>query len=524
MSASTEKKNRQAARDAGTDKKLLAAQEEAKKQAKSKLRWTLGTIGVILLIAAILFLNSGLLYRSTAYTVGDRNYSASEVSYRYASQYQTFLSQYGSYASMFGVDSSAGLAGLRTSPCSFAEGTWRDYFLSAAETQLTQMTAVLDYARDNGIALDEDELAEVKASFDGMDEYAVQQGYANLDKLFAANYGTGVNTKLVTAASEDSTLAAKALQQVSDSFQYTDDELKAQYESYNGEKDLFTYASYYVEATVTETPAAETDAEADATAASETQVTPEALAEAKAIAQDIEKAYNDATGDDYTARLTEAADSVVPGAEATEHSAVSGSSLGSDKEWLMDASRKGGELAVTEDAGGSGYYVTVFLGRDDNSYKTAQVRHILIRAEAEADGTYTDEAKAAAKAQAEDILAQYKAGDQTEDSFAALAEQYSSDTGSNTNGGLYDNIAKGQMVEQFEQFCFDDHKAGDTAIVYGESSGYAGYHVMYYVGEGQPYCDYLAETDLRSAELSQWLSDLEAGYTSAEGFGIRFVG
>ena len=34
MSASTEKKNRQAAREAGTDKKTLAAQAEAKKKAE----------------------------------------------------------------------------------------------------------------------------------------------------------------------------------------------------------------------------------------------------------------------------------------------------------------------------------------------------------------------------------------------------------------------------------------------------------------------------------------------------------
>ena len=87
MSASTEKKLRQAAREAGTDKKMLAAQEEARKKARSKLRWTIGTIAVILLIAFILFLNSGLLYKTTAYTVGDKDYSAAEVSYYYANQY-----------------------------------------------------------------------------------------------------------------------------------------------------------------------------------------------------------------------------------------------------------------------------------------------------------------------------------------------------------------------------------------------------------------------------------------------------
>ena len=36
MSASTERKNRIAAREAGTDKKTLAAQEEEKKKAKEK--------------------------------------------------------------------------------------------------------------------------------------------------------------------------------------------------------------------------------------------------------------------------------------------------------------------------------------------------------------------------------------------------------------------------------------------------------------------------------------------------------
>ena len=51
MSASTERKNRQAARAAGTDKKMLAAQEAAKQKKKSQLRWTLGTIAVVLLIA-----------------------------------------------------------------------------------------------------------------------------------------------------------------------------------------------------------------------------------------------------------------------------------------------------------------------------------------------------------------------------------------------------------------------------------------------------------------------------------------
>ena len=166
----------------------------------------------------------------------------------------------------------------------------------------------------------------------------------------------------------------------------------------------------------------------------------------------------------------------------------------------------------------------MFLSRDDNHYNTANVRHILIKAEADADGNYTDEAKAAAKARAEEILAEYESGDKTEDSFAALANEYSEDTGSNTNGGLYENIAKGEMVQEFNDFCFDSHKPGDTGIVYGESGSYAGYHVMYYVGEGELNSTVIAENDLRNADAEAWVEEAEAANPTKDGFGLKFVG
>ena len=89
MSASTEKKNRQAAREAGTDKKTLALEKAAQEKKKSNLRWTLGTIAVVLVVALVLLLNSGIVYKATAFSVGSKNYTTAEVSYRYANQYYT---------------------------------------------------------------------------------------------------------------------------------------------------------------------------------------------------------------------------------------------------------------------------------------------------------------------------------------------------------------------------------------------------------------------------------------------------
>ena len=167
----------------------------------------------------------------------------------------------------------------------------------------------------------------------------------------------------------------------------------------------------------------------------------------------------------------------------------------------------------------------VTLEEIKEQYPTVAVRHILVKAEAAEDGTYTDEAKEAAKAKAEEILKEWEEGDKTEESFAALAEEYSEDPGSNTNGGLYDSVMEGQMVQEFNDFCFDENrKSGDTGIVYGESGSYAGYHVMYFVGEGDPANNETGRSYIASEKMNEWLSSLTEGMEATTGFFYRLVG
>lgn len=507
MSASTERKNRQAAREAGTDKKQLAQEKAAQEQAKSRRRWTIGTIAVVVVIALVLLLNSPLVYKSAAYTVGDRKYSTAEVSYRYANQYLTFANQYGNYASMFGLDTSAGIQGLDKQDCPFNGGSWKDYFLEAAKNEMQQTTALLDYAAQNGITLDESELAEVETAFEGLDERAKSYGYANADKMMAANYGAGVNVALVRSAMQESALANKAMEALQESFSYTEQDLEERYQSYAGMRDYFDYSYVTVEAHGDE----------------DSEPTEESKAEAMKTAEAVRAAYAAAKGDDYAQRLSDAAEA--QGLSANRGRSTIGSGLVAAGEWMMDAARKAGDVTVEADADGDHVYVVLFISRNDNHYYRPSVRHILIKAEADENGVYTDEAKAAAKARAEEILAEFNAGDKSEDSFATLANLYSEDTGSNTNGGLYENIVKGTMVEEFDAFCFAGHKPGDTGIVYGESATYAGYHVMYYVGEGEElYSSSIAKDDLRSTAVSEKLEELTAAYTVSEGFGMKFVG
>ena len=523
MSASTEKKNRIAAREAGTDKKTLAAQEEAKKKAQSKRRWTWGAIGVAVLIALILLLNSSFLYTATtALTAGGVKYSPAQVNYYYGSQYLSLVNS--GWAQYMGLDTSMGLSGLADQKSSMTTdgGSWRDYFRDMAEMDVQQSRALLDYAAENGIALTEDEIAEVDGQIAEMESLAKEYGYRNANHLYGMNYGRGVTAKIARQALLDAALASKAYNEKQDSLSWTEEELEEHYAEMAGDRDIFDFEMYYVSAETVETVVPGEDGAEDTV---EMSADDTSRAEAKATADAIVMAYRDGDDiEDIQERFAAAVESQTE--EQPVSRSISGSSVdASYAEWLK-GERQEGDIEVFADAEEDplGYTVVLFLSRNDNHYATANVRHILIQAEADEDGNYTDEAKEAAKARAEEILAEFEAGDKTEESFAALAEQYSEDSGSNTNGGLYENVPKGQMVEEFDAFCFGGHKPGDTAIVYGDNGSYAGYHVVYYAGDGPLYSSYLAKSDLQSNAMSEWSDELTSACEVTRGFGFRFVG
>ncbi len=110
------------------------------------------------------------------------------------------------------------------------------------------------------------------------------------------------------------------------------------------------------------------------------------------------------------------------------------------------------------------------------------VRHILIFPEGATSSTVTqqkwpDTAWAYAEHKAQEILDEYLAGEQAEAAFGELAKKYSAD-GNASSGGIYTDVYVGQMVEPFEDWCFDPaRKSGDTGIVKTDF----GYHVMYFV-------------------------------------------
>ena len=127
-------------------------------------------------------------------------------------------------------------------------------------------------------------------------------------------------------------------------------------------------------------------------------------------------------------------------------------------------------------------YESEGITKDTGNY--VDVRHILISPEGgttdeSGNTTYSDEEWAACEAAAQQILDTWLNGEKTEESFAALANAHSTDRGSNTNGGLYENVAEGDMVTEFNDWCFDEaRQVGDYGLVKTKF----GYHIMYFCG------------------------------------------
>ncbi len=153
-------------------------------------------------------------------------------------------------------------------------------------------------------------------------------------------------------------------------------------------------------------------------------------------------------------------------------------------------------------------------GLEKSDTPNINVRHILIAPEKEDGETEaTDDAWDDAKKEAEKILSEWKSGEATEESFGALAEEHSSDGGSNTNGGLYEDVYPGQMVTEFNDWCFDQkRKPGDTGIVKTTH----GYHIMYFVSATDNYYwKDMAENELHYTRYQETLTSITEQYTAA---------
>ena len=492
------------------EKKAAAAAEEAQKNKKFYRNCIIFIVCLAIVVAASALINSDIsTTKTTAIEVGDTKYTPAEFSYYYRSVVSsTYANLYNTYGELVAylLDTSSS---LEDQTALLGDGTesWAQYFYDEAITSLTNITVLYDAAVEAGYTLSDEDKALIEADVESYEQTALTNGYENLDSFLATNFSKGFDEDLLREIAEKQYLAAAYSEDIEASLEYSADEKEAYYAENTDTFDFIKYHMYFVGTSSTNFE--ELTDEEKITAAHDAALT---ITDAASGAQFLKNVHNfvpdssKATYEDETATLN-----IAQGEYLSDIYS----------EWLLDEERAEGDTTVIDSDGGS--YALMFISRNDNHYNLVDVRHILISAEADENGDFTEEALAEAKAEAERIYALWQE-DPTEENFASLAEEYSMDEKSATNGGLYEDVYQDYMVEEFNDFLFNEgNKPGDHGIVYGTNGSYAGYHIMYFSAEGEMFSDALADSAMRMEEYNEIISAKAENYPIVIGSGMKHV-
>ena len=508
MSASREKKNRQDLASQGIqDPKAIREAEEKAQQRKANRLYGAIAVVFVLVAALLVVVNSGVLERSaTAITVDGENYTAAQMNYYYYGIKNSIINS--GYSSFYGIDTSVAMdkqnmsdtAKMLLQVTDEGDITWDQFFRDYATRQLSVQVMG----------------AEVNEVIDNITAGAKEQGYT-LKSYLKLAYGSTMTVSTFKKMMTLEEVATHYMQHYQEELSYTESQLEEYYQANSSDFDVASYEYIYFKGTADST----TDADGNTVQPTEAASAAAKTAAAEAAAAALER-YQAGESLSVIAADYESTGSY----SSVDAGSNNGSALST---WVFDKARTSGESAVVTDDPNS--YVVVFHSVGRQEYKTVDVRHILFQVstsdlDSSSDTYDTDLAtrKDEARAKAEDALAQWQANGGTEDAFAALANELSDDTGSNTNGGLYTKITKGQMVSEFNDWCFDPaRKSGDTGIVYNEGS-YTGYHVMYFVGEDVPAWQVSVENAMSSNDYSDWTSSLAEAAAAEQQSGMKYVG
>ena len=535
MSASSKKKLRKEQKAAALTEKQQNELKEAKKLKTYTLTFFVVMALVLATVAGIVLRTpvTGLINNNTvAVTIGEHKLTTTQLNYFYSDAisdlYSTYYKYYGSNAYLYamiyeGINFSAPLD--EQTYDNETGATWADHFIDEAIKNAASVYTMYDLAMaDEKFELTEEDQKSIDTAISNQELYASLYGYSGLNAYLRGTYGAG-STKETYA--EYYTVNYVASEYYQDKY----DELEFKGEDYREfEKDKyfqyssFTYSTYYVNATSYREGGTKDDK-------GNTTYTDEEIKAAEAAAKKDAEALVGMTYDSVKALNVAIAGLTInkdkTDAKATEYKdvALTESTVTNKdiREWLS-AERKANDVTMievsstTKDDDGketktiSGYYVVMYHSHHNNEMLLPNVRHVLIRPEG---GTYnsttgateyTDQAKAAAKIKAQEMLNEWLKGEKVDaESFGELAKKNSADTGSASNGGLYEKVYPGQMIASFNDWCFaEGRKPGDTGVVVSDY----GAHIMYFESAGEiTYRDYMIDLDMKEEAITKWHDD-----------------
>lgn len=541
MSASSKKKIRKEQNAELLTERQLKEQAEAKSLKRLTIVFS---IIMVAIVAAFLITNlvggvnrSGVIEKNTIVaTVGEHKLNSVVMNYYFYGAVNSLYNQasesYGEYADSYIKTTGLDLSKPLDEQVYDAETgkTWADYFMDGAIETAKSDYALYDLAVAENFELPEDMQANLNNSLMNVQFSAAFSGLNDVDAYLRNVYGNGSTLENYEEYLNISSMASAYYNAKVDSMEYDDAAIRAYEAERYDDYSAYTFASYNISYSSYLTGGT-TDEAGSTTYSDEEKDAARKAAEAAALALTDAKTVEEL--DAAIAAMDIHAEKETKPTSSTSTDVMHTGLKEEYAEWLSADERQAGDVKVfpsstkSTDADGNeidvvnSYNVMMFLSKNENLEKLANVRHILINFEGgtkddNGNTTYSDAEKAAAKEKAEALLQQWKDGEATEESFIALVKDNTGDTASAETGGLYEDIHRESNYEpNFRDWAIDSsRKAGDTGVV--ESS--YGYHIMYYVGQDElTYRDFLIINDMTNEDVTEWYEGILETVTVVEG-------
>ena len=396
-------------------------------------------------------LNSGSSVRKQISFESD-NYKVNNcmMTYYFYSDFYNFYNQNSAYLQYMGASLDP-TTSLREQTSYDGQNSWYDYLMQTTANTVNGYLLYAEAGLEKGFKV-EDMAGKIDEQINNLKTTAADTK-VDFEQYLLNVFGPGIKESDVRDALELQIYANEYYAKIEKDYKnsLTDEQYETYYSENKNTLDKVDLRSYALSADVAE----------DADEATKNQAYADAKAEAESLkaAATSKEAFISWVSANLTEKNAELETPLTEEEIKEKAEAVSEAqaySEGTDlSTWAFDAERKAGDVTLIDD--GTGNYTVYMMEKTAYRVETEasrDVRHILIKTGEE----LSDED---AKAKADDILAQYQAGDQTAEAFDALAKEHNEDSNS-----LYEGVTKGQMVAEFEEWLFDETRnEGDTGVV-----------------------------------------------------------
>ena len=374
-------------------------------------------------------------------TMGDYSLTNAQLNVYYWMEVMDFLQYWGSYVSYFGLDYTKPLDQQLYD--NTTGQSWQQYFLQCALENWFNDNAMFIAAEKAGFVVPEDYQTYLDGLYDSMLETATKEGYAGVDEMLAVDLGAG-----------------------------------ADYESYmyymnRYYKGNLYYGENYQKITVT---------------MEEVEAYFEKNKDALASNYGVDKESGVVADVQYLMFFPEGATSETLGTGTFDEAAFSAAKAKAQAvldKWVAEGATEEGFAALVKEHGAETNTTGAaadYEGLPRYDMSEVDIRHILLIPEggtkdANGNTVYTDDAWEACRQKAQAMLDQWVADGADEAVFINLAKEHSQDSNA-SSGGIYQNVTKDYMVEEFDAWIFDPSREyGDYGLVKTQY----GYHLMFFV-------------------------------------------